>query len=263
MPKGGFGNLIALPLQHGPRQEGNSVFVDDRFVAFPGDKQWEHLASVPRIDPATVETTSREAARQGRVIGVRLADSGDDEENAAPWTRLPSGKPRSSHTTQAFPKAVRTVLAQRLHVEKAGLPSPLLNQIKRLAAFQNPEFYKKQRMRLWTGATPRVIACAEELPQHIALPRGCHADLEELLSQHGVTLEVDDQRCGGEPAKYRFRGQLTRSRIKRCVLFSQPIPASSLPRLVWARPSSAPTSSRRAPAARSSWCTGALCSTNG
>ena len=68
--------------------------------------------------------------------------------------------------TEPLPRVVRAVLAQRLFVEKAGLPSPLLNQIKRLAAFQNPEFYKKQSMRLSTATTPRVIACAEDLPQH-------------------------------------------------------------------------------------------------
>ena len=89
---------------------------------------------------------------------------------------------------------MRAVLAQRLFVEKAGLPSPLLNQIKRLAAFQNPEFYKKQSMRLSTALTPRVIACAEDLPQHVALPRGCQAELEELLREHGVALDVEDQR---------------------------------------------------------------------
>ena len=103
----------------------------------------------------------------------------------------------------------RAVLAQRLFVEKAGLPSPLLNQIKRLAAFQNPEFYKKQSMRLSTALTPRVIACAEDLPQHVALPRGCRPDLEELLRGHGVALDVVDERVSGEPLALRFHGTLT------------------------------------------------------
>ena len=76
-------------------------------------------------------------------------------------------------------------------MEKAGLPSPLLNQIKRLAAFQNPEFYKKQSMRLSTALTPRVIGCAEDLPQHIALPRGLRPELEGLLRRHGITTVVN------------------------------------------------------------------------
>ena len=91
------------------------------------------------------------------------------------------------------------MLAQKLFVDKAGLPSPLINQIKRLAAFQNPEFYKKQSMRLSTATTPRVIACAEDLPQFVALPRGCQSELEALLRDHGISVEIEDQRVGGEP----------------------------------------------------------------
>ena len=166
MPRGGFGNLIALPLQHESRQRGNSVFVDEQLKPYPGDEQWAYLASVARIDPATVEFVARDATRQGSVIDVRLAESVDDED-AAPWTRPPSRKPRPIAVTEPLPGRVRAVLAQKLFVEKAGLPSALLNQIKRLAAFQNPEFYKKQSMRLSTATTPRVIACAEELPQHV------------------------------------------------------------------------------------------------
>jgi len=38
-----------------------------------------------------------------------------------------------------LPREVHAVISQRLFLERSGLPSPLLNQIKRLAAFQNPE----------------------------------------------------------------------------------------------------------------------------
>jgi superfamily II DNA or RNA helicase len=101
------------------------------------------------------------------------------------------------------------VLAQRFFVDKACLPSPLINEIKRLAAFQNPEFYKKQSMRLSTASTPRVIACAEDFPQHVALPRGCRQALEDLLGEYSVTLVVDDMRHEGESVPFAFQGQLT------------------------------------------------------
>jgi superfamily II DNA or RNA helicase len=104
---------------------------------------------------------------------------------------------------------VRAVLAQKLFVDKATLPSPLINEIKRLAAFQNPEFYKKQQMRLSTMTTPRVITCAEDLPQFVGLPRGCRSELEALLREHGTALEVEDQRIGGEPLGFQFQGKLT------------------------------------------------------
>ena len=101
------------------------------------------------------------------------------------------------------------MLAQRLFVDKTDLPSPLLNQIKRLAAFQNPEFYKKQSMRLSTALTPRVISCAEEFSKHIALPRGCRDELAALLEQYGSTLAIDDQRHPGQPLDVQFNGKLT------------------------------------------------------
>ena len=207
MPRGGFGNLIALPLQHEARQQNNTVFLDVQFNPHPD--QWAYLASVERIGPATVERIATEAARKGQVIGVRSADLDEDEENRAPWSRPPSGHTQRREVLEPLPPSVRAVLGQRVFVEKAALPSMVLNQIKRLAAFQNPEFYKKQSMRLSTALTPRVIACAEEFPEHIALPRGCLAGLEGLLHGYGMALMVEDQQLTGEPLEVDFNGQLT------------------------------------------------------
>ncbi len=213
MPRGGFGNLIALPLQHGPRQQGNTVFLDDHLEPLPGDEQWAYLAAVSRIDRRTVERIAGEAVRQGSVLGVRRVEPGDEEE-AEPWARPPSRRATLVRLTEALPERVHAVLSQRLFVEKAGLPSPLLNQIKRLAAFQNPEFYKKQSMRLSTALTPRVISCAEDLPQHVGLPRGCEPELEALLREHGVALEVEDKRQSGEALRVSFHGELTRVQLQ-------------------------------------------------
>lgn len=85
----------------------------------------------------------------------------------------------------------------------------MLNQLKRLAAFQNPEFYKKQRMRLSTAMTPRVISCAEDLPRHVSLPRGCLSQARRLFEAHGMALSVDDHRYAGAPLDLKFNGQLT------------------------------------------------------
>src|SRR5262249_29912380 len=82
-PRGGFGNLIAFPLQHGARQMGNTVFVDDRFVPHPD--QWQFLAEHPCIDSATVDSIAHEASRKGLVVGVRLSDT-TDADSAEPWT---------------------------------------------------------------------------------------------------------------------------------------------------------------------------------
>lgn len=207
MPRGGFGNLIALPLQHGPRASGNSAFLDEELRVYPDDQQWSYLASIPRIDAAAVELIARKATDQGSIVGLSVAAL--DDEETTPWARPPSRKRRPAVITGPLPAVVRAVLAQKLFVSKAGLPSPLINEIKRLAAFQNPEFYKKQLMRLSTIATPRVITCTEDLPQFVGLPRGCRSELEALLRDHGIALEVEDQRTAGVPLGFEFQGKLT------------------------------------------------------
>ncbi|HID67654.1 MAG TPA: restriction endonuclease subunit R, partial [Roseibacterium sp.] len=207
LPRGGFGNLIALPLQYEPRQAGYSVFLDEDFQ--PHSDQWDYLASLTRMAPSTVESIAREAARQRKIVGVRSYSENEDRKAETPWERPPSGQPEKVHITEQAPAEVHAVLAQRLFVNKADLPSPLLNRIKRLAAFQNPEFYKKQSMRLSTALTPRVISCAEEFPSHIALPRGCQDELAVLLKEYGSTLSIDDRRHSGEPLNVQFDGKLT------------------------------------------------------
>ena len=206
MPRGGFGNLIALPLQREPREHGNTVFVDECFE--PLADQWAFLASLRRMEPQTVDAIAAEARRTGQVVGVRFVDI-DEEHAAAPWTRMPSGPIPITANVGSLPPIVNAVLAQRLFIAKADLPASLLNQLKRLAAFQNPEFYKKQQMRLSTAATPRVIGCAEEFPQHIALPRGCRSAVEETLRVHGASLVVEDRREDGQLLDLEFNGELT------------------------------------------------------
>lgn len=206
MPRGGFGSLIALPFQDRPRQRGNTVFLDDALTPWPD--QWSFLGSVPRLAPEFVEEVVREASRGGQVMGMRAAEVLDDEDSK-PWLRPPSGRQPPLPLSGPLPPALHAVLAQRLFVEKAGVPAALLNRIQRLAAFQNPEFYKKERLRLSTAGTPRVICCAEDRPQHLALPRGCRPQLEELLHEHGARLEVDDQRHDGEGLDVTFHGELT------------------------------------------------------
>ncbi|MFH1864425.1 MAG: restriction endonuclease subunit R, partial [Candidatus Eisenbacteria bacterium] len=97
MPRGGFGNLIALPFQDGPRQQGNSVFVDETWTPFAD--QWAFLSSVRRMQPADVEALAREAAETGQVIGVRMGESADDEDRATPWLRPPSRRRPKPVTT--------------------------------------------------------------------------------------------------------------------------------------------------------------------
>ncbi|MEZ6009335.1 MAG: DEAD/DEAH box helicase family protein [Planctomycetota bacterium] len=206
MPTGGFGNLIALPLQYEARKQGNTMFLDDDLE--PLEDPWAYLRDLQSTPREMVEEIAARAAREGRIVGLPLP-SCDDEEEASPWTRSPSRARRRAKIEGPLPTRVKAVASQRLFVEKAGLPSPLLNEIKRLAAFQNPQFYERQGMRLSTALTPRVIGCAEESALHIGLPRGCAESLGSLLGELGVELEVADERTEGDPLDVKFEGRLT------------------------------------------------------
>ena len=205
MPRGGFGNLIALPLQLEPRKQENSVFVDESFV--PYADQWDYLASLKRLSPQEVQTIADRAMRKGQVIGLKLPTDTDEEQT--PWERPPSGRSSEQRLKGKLPKKIKAVLAQQIFVETKGIPSELLNRIKRLAAFQNPEFFKKQKMRLSTHNTPRVIACFEELPEHVALPRGCRDALQSLLNEYSIALHLDDKRYVGTLSAFSFHGTLS------------------------------------------------------
>ncbi|MBM4045363.1 MAG: restriction endonuclease subunit R [Planctomycetes bacterium] len=205
MPKGGFGNLIALPLQRGPRSQGNSVFVNDNFEPHPD--QWAYLSSLRPMRNEQVEAIVHEAERDGRIIGVRLSLTGDDAE-AEPWTQPPSKKKKERPITEPLPDTVRVTRGNLVYVEKAGLPSAMLNRLIRLAAFQNPEFYKAQALRLSTFGKPRIIHCATEFPKHVGLPRGCLAEVADLFKAHGVEVQIQDERLVGRPIEVEFHGEL-------------------------------------------------------
>ena len=205
MPKGGFGNLIGLPLQAVPRKAGNSVFVDTNFQPYPD--QWAFLAALERVPMVVAEEIIAEAQRKGDLIGVRASVT-DDEDRQDPWTLPPSKKWLNRPIPGPLPESVQIVRANLVYVEKKGLPSAMLNRLLRLAAFQNPEFYKAQKMRLSTYAKPRVIACGEDFAEHVALPRGCLSEIVAVLEDHGIRPEVRDERCAGTPIEAEFQGDL-------------------------------------------------------
>ena len=205
MPKGGFGNLIALPLQHVPRGHGNSVFLDADFN--PHSDQWALLSCVRRMSFSEVGSIVREAERSGDIIGVRRSVT-DDELTEDPWTLPPSRRKKVEPIFGPLPSKVRVIRGNLIFVEKEGLPAAMLDRLHRLAAFQNPEFYRAQAMRLSTFGKPRVIRCAEEFPRHVALPRGCLGEISSLLEAHKIAIELDDQRFAGQPIDVTFHGHL-------------------------------------------------------
>ena len=119
-----------------------------------------------------------EAERRGRVLGVRLPPQDDGEDE--PWTVPPSRSRKEPRVLGELPQTLELVLGNQIYIAKEGLSPGLRNRLLRLAAFQNPEIYKAQAMRLSTWDKPRVIACAEDHPQHVGLPRGCLDELGDV-----------------------------------------------------------------------------------
>lgn len=206
MPLGGFGNLIALPLQHRARKAGNSVFVDEDL--HPYDDQWAYLSSLPRISAAAVASIVDAAELSGLVLGVRMPV--DDEDADEPWKITPSRRTKQLRLDVTIPQSVKLTVADQVYVDRTGLPSTMIARLARVAAFQNPEFYRAQAMRMSTFGKPRVVSCAELHPRHIALPRGCFDEAVEILADHGARVELDDLRDDGSPLPetVRFLGDL-------------------------------------------------------
>ena len=204
LPKGAFGNLIALPLQKAARDKGNSIFLDKAFQ--PIRDQWALLGSLPRISRNQVEHLVRFAEQSHRTLPVRAAPT--DSFQLKPWTAPPSRRTTFPPIHNPPEKRIDLVLADEIYIPKADLPAALQNRILHLAAFQNPEFYKAQAIRLPTYDKPRIIACAELHREHIALPRGCLDELRKLLRDNKVRYRVKDHRFPGTPLDLSFQGDL-------------------------------------------------------
>jgi len=204
LPSGGFGNLIALPLQCFPRELGNSVFLDENFN--PYQDQWRFLASVSKVSEKMVNQLIKNASYKDKIIGVRIPVEEDEEK---PWDMKPSRKPPEVPKNQVLPESVNIVISNQIFIDKKNFSPVLINKLIRIAAFQNPEFYTAQRMRLSTFGKPRIISCAENFPEYIGLPRGCLDEVMNLLDSLNIKVLLDDKRYNGKCIKLKFLGKLT------------------------------------------------------
>jgi superfamily II DNA or RNA helicase len=197
MPRGGFGNLIALPFQKAPRENDNSVFIDERF--HPYEDQWGFLAQIRRLPEDEIGALISKLCHGSELGELKQ----DDEEATKPWETS-----RSKLSRPEFPNVMQLVKANMLYIGKSGISQRALNALKRLAAFKNPEFYRAQAMRMSTYGKPRIISCAEETPEYLCLPRGCEADLTTLLGEAGVEVEWSDKTQPGRHIEVAFTGVL-------------------------------------------------------
>ena len=196
MPDGGFGNLIALPLQGKARKIGNSVFVDEDFL--PYEDQWAYLSCVQKLSIDKAENLVSNLCKNGD-LGTLVSDS--DEK---PWEM----RKVTTLTVLGFPSKIAVVNANMLYVPISGISPAAQNAMKRLAAFRNPDFYRAQAMRLPIYDKPRIICTAEISKEYIGLPRGCENALYKLFEDYNVDYSVDDQTNRGSTISVTFNGVL-------------------------------------------------------
>ena len=196
MPEGGLGNLVALPLQGNARKHGNSVFVDENFE--PDPDQWEFLLNVGKLSEQLLEDILKKTANT-QPLGELSKTS-----ESKPWeTPMPKEIGRSD-----FSSEVIIIRSNMLYIPLNQLSSKVLNHLKRIASFRNPEFYSKQALRLSTYQMPRIISCADIDDEYLALPRGCEDAVIALLREKDVPYRIEDKCNHGKPISVQFNGVL-------------------------------------------------------
>lgn len=194
LPEGGFGNLVALPLQGQARRKENSVFVDNDFLVYKD--QWAFLYNLKKIQESTIDQLLR--LHYQEELG-KLSMSSESK----PWvTPLPQ-----NITQEDFHAKVEIIKADKLYIPLKAVSAKVLNHLKRIAAFKNPEFYSKQALRLSTYAIPHIISCFDITNEYLAMPRGCEDATRSFLNDNAVTYTITDKTNHGNKISVSFQGE--------------------------------------------------------
>lgn len=192
MPIGGFGNLIALPLQKQARLQGNSTFIDSNFnvIADP----WHALQTVELLTQEFIdELIVIQADRLPENNGF-LADSYEPVWQSFQPVIATIAKDNEADN---YPKQLPLILANRLFIDTKVLPNRLQAQLIRLASYNNPNFYNAQAMRFSTFGISRRVCLAHLEQETLSLPRGCLMACLALLQQYQIKVVIDDKRQTG------------------------------------------------------------------
>jgi len=201
MPRGGLGNLIALPLQKAARINNNSVFIDANFEPFKD--QWGFMSTLQKLSEDDIIRLISKLCN-GNELGILKTD--DQEEPQKPWETKITVK----LSEDDFSQTIKIVKANMLFILKTGISHRALNNLKLLAAFNNPEFYKAQAMRMpnYKNKIPRIISCSDETEDYLCLPRGCEADVRAFFAELKIEPEFIEKTNPGRSIDVEFNGSL-------------------------------------------------------
>ena len=193
LPKGGYGNLIALPFQNEPSKYGNTLFVDRNFILIKN--QIQYLSSIHKLTEIEVFEKIKQLSNETIDISHEIIDMQNEV------------KVKSKNNID-YPKSINVILRDMVYIDKANLDGVVKNSFRRLATFANPEFYKKQKLRMSVYNVPMVIDCSKEDKKYLKLPRGTYDYLESLCNVNNIEIISKDERFVGNKIEVKFNGSL-------------------------------------------------------
>ncbi len=195
-----IGNLIALPLQGQALKNGNSAFVDKKWNAYPD--QWEILLnktqklSIEDIEKYMAKCQAELAESKGKLAGA------DVSNRPKPW------KKKCEFVKTDVVGKVHMVLSNGVYVDTLNLMPRIQNQIRSLAAFDNPEYYKNKRLGYSNYYNFSAVYLGKDIDGYIRIPRGLRERISEECMKAGIPIEISDQREIGRPIRVSFKGNL-------------------------------------------------------
>ena len=193
LPKGGYGNLIALPFQKEPSKYGNTLLVDRNFM--PIQNPIQYLSTIHKLSMQEVLLCIEK-------ISGETIDIGHEVLNVQEELVVKNNK------SIDYPKSIQVILRDMIYIDKANLSGAVKFNFRRLATFANPEFYKRQKLRMSVFNVPMVIDCSKEDDQYLKLPRGTYENLEKFCNINGIQIFKEDYRTLGEKINVQFKGEL-------------------------------------------------------
>lgn len=193
LPKGGYGNLIALPFQNEPSKYGNTLFIDRNFILIKN--QMQYLSSIHKLTEIEVFEKIKQLSNETIDISHEIIDMQNEV------------KVKSKNNID-YPKSIKVILKDMVYIDKANLDGVVKNSFRRLATFANPEFYKKQKLRMSVYNVPMVIDCSKEDEKYLNLPRGTYDYLESLCNVNNIEIISKDERFVGNKIEVKFNGSL-------------------------------------------------------
>ena len=207
--KPGLGNLVALPLQGQALKLGNSAFIDENWNVYPN--QWECLKEVKKLSLETVEERIKEWSAEG-ILGVLSNEFEADTErtnDTKPWE-----KTKHSLHKEDVSSVVEIVIADKVYIGTKDMKPRMQNALRRMAAFSNPDFYKKAAMGLSTKGIPRIVFCGYDEAGYICIPRALLDSVIDRFNEVGISFTLTDNRCSGTPLDVSFNGTLYEEQMR-------------------------------------------------